>query len=165
MAEGAHIKFAKEQPRRIDRPRHGEPSGGHRPETDFHIVILVADENDKPEAHRSGVFQPTLHHIDADALPANGGHNRKRPEHETGHATDIHRPEGERTDETTLRALALKGDIAKFRDRLVALAQTLRGLGIASRPEGEVEERFDIGRVFGPFVEDFKHGHVFRTGS
>jgi len=165
MAEGPHVKLTEQEPGGINRAGHREPTGRHGSKAHLHIVILIADEDDQPETHLARILKTPPHHIDANALTPNGGHDRKRPQHQARHTANINRPECERTDQPPFRTLALKGDIAKFRDRLVTFAQPLRSLGIATGAEREIKERLDIDRVLGLFVEDFKHQRDFRTGS
>ncbi len=62
-----------------------------------------------------------------------------------------------------IRHLVGEGDIAKLRHGGVAFAQALRGLGVAAGAEGQVEERFDGSRVFGPLWFDLKHGINIET--
>ena len=112
------------------------------------------------EALRIG--EALFHEPDAAALAAQLRLDGERPEHQPRLAADQDRPEAQGPDHAPFGALARKGDIAKLRHRMIALAQALRGFRITAGTEGKVEQCFDGRPVLGPLGFDFKHRNFFQ---
>src|SRR5262249_15609562 len=134
------------EPRGIDGAGHQEPALRHSRKTDPRIIGLIADEDDKPVTERRRLADPLAHQRAANPELLSLRMNGKRPEPQPSPAAsaDFDWPEADRAHQPEL---GIAGDEGQALDRMIALTQTIGGLGLPIETEGKIEQRFDEGWV------------------
>lgn len=140
----------------LDRPRQAHGRGQVGLKAEAAIVFLIADQDHRAVAELGGLLQALADERPADALAAQRRLDGHRAEQQgVRSVTDADVPEADGAEDVP----PVLGDEGEPVGRQAAVPQSLRGLPVAPRPEGAVEQVLDAIGGVGCFVTDRDHRH------
>src|SRR6266481_3773316 len=143
-------ELADEEPRRVDRPRHGGAALGNALEAGLAVVRLVAHQHDQPMTLALCLGKRALDQGIADAALAKRRLDGKRAEQQRLGLADANRRQPHRADQQRADA---RGE-RQVEAVAYALAQPISRLGVAAGAEGALVQALDRHRVVGRFRPD-----------